>query len=72
MESNLFFTEVLLQVGALPEAQRISVMLVYAEGYSYQQAADILDIPVGTVISRLTAARSKLQKKFKNNESELG
>ncbi len=71
-ESNLFFKEVLLQVGALPEAQRITVILVYAEGYSYQQAADILEIPVGTIMSRLAAARVKLKNKFKSNESEFG
>jgi len=71
-ETNLLIREVLLQVGALPEAQRATVMLVYAEGYSYRQAAEILDIPVGTVMSRLAAARAKLSKKFKSNESKLG
>ncbi|MCF6321980.1 MAG: RNA polymerase sigma factor [Rhizobiaceae bacterium] len=71
-ESNLFFREVLLEVGALPEAQRVAVVLVYAEGYSYKQAAEILDIPVGTVMSRLAAARLKLNQKLNDNESKLG
>jgi len=71
-ESNLLIREVLLQVGALPEAQRATVMLVYAEGYSYKQAAEILDIPVGTVMSRLAAARARLAGKFNSSESKLG
>lgn len=45
---------------ALPEAQRITVFLVYVEGFSYKEAADHLQIPIGTVMSRLAAARSKL------------
>jgi len=44
----------------LPEAQRETVLLVYGEGYSYADAASALDIPVGTVMSRLAAARSAL------------
>jgi len=71
-ESNLLIKEVLLQVGALPEAQRATVLLVYAEGFSYKQAAEILEIPVGTVMSRLAAARAKLAGKFNGSESKLG
>jgi RNA polymerase sigma-70 factor, ECF subfamily len=44
----------------LPEAQRETVLLVYGEGYSYAEAASTLGIPIGTVISRLVAARSAL------------
>jgi len=71
-EMNLMAREVLLQVGALPEAQRATVMLVYVEGYSYKQAAEILEIPVGTVMSRLAAARTRLAAKFKGKESKQG
>ncbi|MFK8035915.1 MAG: RNA polymerase sigma factor [Hyphomicrobiales bacterium] len=59
-ETNLLAREVLLQVMGLPEAQRVTVMLVYVEGYSYKEASGILDIPIGTVMSRLSAARKKL------------
>ena len=59
-EQNIFLTEVLSAVNALPEAQRACVMLAYVEGYSYQECADILDIPIGTIMSRLSAARAKL------------
>lgn len=63
-ESNILAAEVLNQVMALPEAQRTTVMLVYVEGYSYQEASAILDIPIGTVMSRLSAARTKLATKL--------
>ncbi len=68
-ESNLINKEVLLSVMSLPEAQRIVVGLVYIEGYSYGEAAKILDIPVGTIMSRLSTARLKLAKKLKPHQS---
>jgi RNA polymerase sigma-70 factor (ECF subfamily) len=59
-EANLFLREVLSGVMALPEAQRLTLLLVYVEGYSYQETAEHLDIPIGTVMSRLAAARRRL------------
>jgi len=59
-EANLFANEVFSQVMALPEAQRTGVLLVYVEGYSYREAAEHLDVPVGTVMSRLASARDRL------------
>lgn len=59
-ETNIFAAEVLTHVSQLPEAQRVAVLLVYVEGYSYAEAADHLDIPIGTVMSRLAAARKTL------------
>jgi len=44
----------------LPEEQRVVIALVVLEGMSYQQTADVLDVPVGTVMSRLARARAKL------------
>ncbi len=63
-ETNLLGREVLNSVMELPEAQRATVILVYVEGYRYLEAAEILDIPVGTVMSRLAAARKKLVEKY--------
>lgn len=40
--------------------ERSVLALVSIEGQSYQQAAETLDIPIGTVMSRLSRARSKL------------
>jgi RNA polymerase sigma-70 factor, ECF subfamily len=59
-EANLLARDVLLQVMALPEAQRSTVILVYVDGFSYKEAAEILDIPIGTIMSRLAAARAKI------------
>lgn len=47
-------------VCALPEEQREVLMLVVADGLSYQEAAEIIGVPRGTVMSRLSRARQKL------------
>ena len=59
-ESSLHLTQVLSDVMALPPAQRIVTVLVYVEGYSYKEAAEHLGVPIGTVMSRLSVARSQL------------
>ncbi|MBY3541580.1 RNA polymerase sigma factor [Rhizobium laguerreae] len=59
-ETHVMAGQVLKQVNALPEAQRTVVFLAYVEGLSYREVAGILDIPIGTVMSRLAAARAKL------------
>lgn len=45
----------------LPGAFRVVVQLVDVEGLSYQEAADALEIPIGTVMSRLHRARNRLR-----------
>lgn len=45
----------------LPEEQRLAVMLVLVEGLSYKEAAEALDVPVGTLTSRLARGRTALQ-----------
>lgn len=60
-EANIFATEVLSEVMKLPEAQREVVVLVYVEGFRYAEVAQMLDVPIGTVMSRLSAARGKLK-----------
>jgi RNA polymerase sigma-70 factor, ECF subfamily len=62
IETNIFAAQVLRQVGGLPEAQREAVLLVYVEGLSYREAAEVLATPIGTVMSRLSAARATLGK----------
>ena len=44
----------------LPDEQRAVIALVVMEGMSYQEAADILEIPIGTIMSRLARARARL------------
>ena len=57
---NILARQVLKEVEALPEAQRVTVALVYVEGFAYREAAEILEIPIGTVMSRLAAARKTI------------
>lgn len=46
----------------LPDEQREAVLLVMVEGYGYQEAADIIGCPVGTLSSRLVRGRDALHK----------
>lgn len=48
-------------MGRLTDEQRTVVSLVLVEGLSYKEAAQVLDIPVGTLTSRLARARETLQ-----------
>jgi RNA polymerase sigma-70 factor, ECF subfamily len=47
-------------VMALPDEQREVLVLVVVDGLTYQEAADIIGVPQGTVMSRLSRARQKL------------
>jgi RNA polymerase sigma-70 factor (ECF subfamily) len=51
-------------VATLPEGQRQTVSLVDLEGFSYIEVAQILNIPIGTVMSRLCRARNALREKL--------
>jgi RNA polymerase sigma-70 factor (ECF subfamily) len=62
IEMNILAADVFNAIDRLPETQRETVLLVYGEGFSYAEAASELGIPVGTVMSRIGAARSTLAK----------
>jgi RNA polymerase sigma-70 factor (ECF subfamily) len=47
---------------ALPEGFRLAVLLADVQGFSYKEIADMLDIPIGTVMSRLHRGRKSLEK----------
>ena len=51
-------------IEALPEQFRMAVLLGDVEGFSYKEIAEILDIPIGTVMSRLHRGRRALQKRL--------
>ncbi len=71
-ETNFFVREVLHTVYELPEAQRTCVLLVYVEGFKYAEAAEILDIPVGTVMSRLATARKTVTSRLNDKDANTG
>src|SRR5918995_6405188 len=56
----------------LPENFRIPVLLADVEGFSYKEIAEILDIPIGTVMSRLHRGRKALQKALWETVRERG
>jgi len=47
-------------MSALPEDQRLAIALVLVEGMSYKEAAEVLEIPIGTLTSRLARGRTAL------------
>lgn len=59
------FAQVSGLLDRLKPEQREVLILVCVESYSYQEAADILQIPVGTVMSRLSRARLQLHEDMK-------
>jgi RNA polymerase sigma factor (sigma-70 family) len=61
-EDALRHDDILAAVGQLPDDQRGVLLLVSIEDVSYAEAARILDIPIGTVMSRLARARARLLK----------
>lgn len=63
-ESSVTFGEVQQAMQALPEDQRVLLALVAVEGLSYREAADVLDIPMGTVMSRMSRARAAMAARF--------
>jgi len=54
--------EVIEALDSLPENFRIPVLLADVEGFSYKEIAEIVDVPIGTVMSRLHRGRKALQK----------
>lgn len=48
-------------IKALPDDQRIVLVLCDVHGYSYEEIADMVDLPMGTVKSRLSRARTRLR-----------
>lgn len=61
-ESQLRLHQIYQQVESLPDAQRLVVVLVCVEGFTYDETAGVLEIPIGTVMSRLARARMTLGK----------
>ncbi|MGH8996928.1 MAG: sigma factor-like helix-turn-helix DNA-binding protein, partial [Acidimicrobiales bacterium] len=54
--------EVKSAIESLPDVFRIAVLLADVEGFSYKEIAEITDVPIGTVMSRIHRGRRALQK----------
>ena len=59
-EAKLTFADTARALQQLPEDQRVVVALVLIDGVAYREAAEILNVPIGTVTSRLARAREAL------------
>jgi RNA polymerase sigma-70 factor (ECF subfamily) len=53
-------------LGDLPEKERQVLEVIYLQGHSYESAAELLAIPLGTLKRRLTQARKEIRKKMGN------
>ena len=60
-EGAIVIRDVLAGLDALPEEQRSVLLLVGVEDLSYEEAARVLGVPIGTVMSRLSRAREKMR-----------
>ena len=68
-EKQMLLHEVQRMINRLPEAQRTVLLLTAVEGFTYQETAEILKVPVGTIMSRLARAREKIGQFVLHNET---
>lgn len=61
---GLVESDIKAAVESLPENFRVPVLLADLEGFAYKEIAEILDIPIGTVMSRLHRGRKALQREL--------
>jgi RNA polymerase sigma-70 factor (ECF subfamily) len=61
-QARVELAELLVRVGRLPAEQREVLLLAAVEELKYEEIAAVLDVPVGTVMSRLSRARQKLRR----------
>lgn len=61
-----------LAISQLSAGQREIITLVDLQGLSYQQTSEILDVPIGTIMSRLSRARNQLKQLLKEERSVSG
>jgi RNA polymerase sigma-70 factor (ECF subfamily) len=61
---SLVDSDIIDAIDDLPEQFRMAVVLSDVEGFSYAEMAEIMDVPLGTVMSRLHRGRKALQKRL--------
>lgn len=69
-EARIAFTDTIQALAALPADQRSAVALVLIDGLSYRDAAQALEIPIGTLTSRLARAREALATRVLGRKAE--
>jgi RNA polymerase sigma-70 factor (ECF subfamily) len=72
LPSNLLSDDVRRALDAVPSDYRMAVVLCDLEEFSYKEIADIMDCPVGTVMSRLHRGRRLLQRALREYAAEQG
>ena len=65
-------TDVKAAIESLPDTFRMAVLLADVEGFSYKEIAEITDVPIGTVMSRIHRGRKALQKALVDGGSTRG
>jgi RNA polymerase sigma-70 factor (ECF subfamily) len=66
-ENKLIYQDVLDKLARLPEDQRAVLLLIAVEDLSYAEASKVLNVPIGTVMSRLSRARERLQQELEGS-----
>ena len=69
---DMFGDDVTAAMDAMPDGYRTVVLLADVEGLSYREIADIVDCPIGTVMSRLSRGRKLLRKKLQSYAAQYG
>ena len=72
LEADMTLDRVLAAMAELPVTMRSVLMLVTVEGLSYKETADVLEVPIGTVMSRLARARAALLAKLDDTAAAGG
>jgi RNA polymerase sigma factor (sigma-70 family) len=70
--NNLLREDLEKALDSLPDEFRVAVVLVMIEGYTYAEAAELLEVPIGTVRSRLNRGRGLLQRALWEQAKETG
>ena len=65
-EEQMHYKDVVAGFRSLPHNDKVVLSLVAIEGLKYEEAAELLDVPVGTVRSRLSRARTRLREALAN------
>jgi RNA polymerase sigma factor (sigma-70 family) len=68
-EDAVTHAQALAAIDRLPDEYRSAFLLIAVEELSYAEAASVLDVPIGTIMSRLHRARTRLQSQLTENAS---